>query len=41
MFNSIDFRDISKVILKNNKILAPIKTFRGDRAINIAVDKLY
>ena len=41
ILNNIDFRDIGKVILKDNKIFTPIKTFRGNRAINITIDKLY
>ena len=41
IFNGIDVENVGKVILEGNKVLIPIKTYRGDRAINIAVNKLY
>ena len=41
ILNNIDFRDISKIIFKGYKVLTPIETFRGNRAINIIIDKLY
>ena len=41
IFNSIDVRNINKIILENNKVLTPIKIYRGDRAINIIINKLY
>ena len=41
IFNSIDVRNIGKVILKGNKILISIKIYRSDRVINIIINKLY
>ena len=41
IFNSIDVRNVGEVIFKDNKVLAPIKIYRGNRAINIAINKLY
>ena len=41
IFNSIDIRNIGEVIFKGNKILTPIKTYKGNKAINITINKLY
>ena len=41
IFNSIDIRNIDEVIFKDNKVFIPIKTYKGDRAINIIINKLY
>ena len=41
IFNSIDIKNINKIILKNNKILISIKIYRGNKAINIIINKLY
>ena len=41
IFNSIDIRNIDKVILKDNKVFIFIKIYRGNRAINIIINKLY
>ena len=36
-----DIGNIGVVVLKGDKILTPIKTSRGDRTINIAVNELH
>ena len=41
IFNSIDVRNIDKVIFKDNKVLTFIKIYRGNRAINVIINKLY
>ena len=41
MLDSVDFRDVGEVVLKGYKVLAPIETFGGDGATNIAVDELH
>ena len=41
IFNSIDIKNIDKVIFKNNKVFIPIKIYKGNRAINITINKLY
>ena len=41
IFNSINIRNIGKVIFKGNKVLIPIKIYRGNRTINIIINKLY
>ena len=41
MFNGIDVGNVGEVVLKGNKVLAPIKTYKGDGAINVIINKLY
>ena len=41
IFNSIDIKNINKIILKNNKVLTLIKTYKSNRAINITINKFY
>ena len=41
IFNNIDIRNIGKVILKGNKVFISIKTYKGNRAINIIINKFY
>ena len=41
IFNSIDVRNISKVIFKGNKVFILIKTYRDNKAINVIINKLY
>ena len=41
IFNNIDIRNINKVIFKDNKVLISIKIYRGNKAINIIINKLY
>ena len=41
IFNSINIKNINKIILKNNKIFILIKIYKGNKAINIIINKLY
>ena len=41
IFNSIDIKNIDKVIFKDNKVLISIKTYKDNKAINIIINKLY
>ena len=41
ILNIKDFRKINIIIFKSNKILSPIKTSRGDKAIYITINKFY
>ena len=41
IFNSIDIKNINKVIFKDSKVFILIKTYKSNRAINIIINKLY
>ena len=41
VFDGIDVGNAGEVVLKGDKVLAPIETYGGDGATNVAVNELY